>query len=50
MSDNPESIYAKLKNGQAVALFRRSINGPRYDAITGAFADGNRLVSRIVAI
>ena len=43
--ENPEAVFAKLDCGQEVALFGRAKNDPRYNAETGAYADGHRLVT-----
>ena len=44
-TENPETVFAKLNGGRPVALFGRAKNDPRYNAETGAFADGHRLVT-----
>ncbi|WP_334145716.1 hypothetical protein [Muricomes intestini] len=50
-TENPLSVFAKLNCGQPVALFGRAKSDPRYNAETGAFTDGHRLVtSPIVSV
>lgn len=43
--ETPEVVFAKLNCGMPIAIFGRAKNDPRYNAETGAFADGHRLVT-----
>ncbi|MDX9870787.1 MAG: hypothetical protein RBT41_00030 [Clostridia bacterium] len=45
LTENPEFVFAKLNCGRPVALFGRAKDDPRYNAETGAFSDGHRLVT-----
>ena len=43
--DTPEEVYATFQANRPIALFGRAKDDPRHDPETGAFKDGNRLVS-----
>lgn len=48
---NPQFVFAKLNCGRPVALFGKAKGDPRYNAETGAFTDGHRLItSPIIAV
>jgi hypothetical protein len=49
--ENPETVFAKLNCGHPVALFGKAMNDPRYNAETGEFTDGHRLItSPVIAV
>lgn len=49
--ENPLNVFAKLNCEKPVALFGKAKNDPRYNAETGEFTDGHRLVtSPIVSV
>ena len=43
--NTPEKVYATFQKDKPIALFGRAKDDPRHDPETGAFKDGNRLVS-----
>ncbi|MEL7568363.1 MAG: hypothetical protein AAGU27_26290 [Dehalobacterium sp.] len=50
-TENTEAVFAKLNCGHPVALFGKAKNDPRYNAESGAFTDGHRLItSPIIAL
>ena len=47
-TDTPQNVYARIDCGKQIALFGRAKDDPRYDPITGAFKDGNRIVTSTI--
>lgn len=49
--EKPETVFAKLNCGHPVALFGKAKSDPRYNAETGEYADGHRLItSPVIAV
>lgn len=44
-TEDPSTVFAKLSFARSVALFGRAKNDPRYNAETGNFTDGHRIVT-----
>ena len=44
-TETPQKVYARLDCGKTVALFGKAKDDPRHDPSTGAFKDGNRIVT-----
>lgn len=43
--DTPSRAFTKFEGVTEVVLFGRASNDPRYDAVTGEFADGHRVAT-----
>ena len=46
--DTPRNVYARIDCKKPIALFGRAKDDPRHDPTTGAFKDGNRIVSSLI--
>ena len=47
-NDYPKHVFSDLTTEKPVILYGRAVNDPRYDPITGHWADGNRFFTSLV--